>query len=91
MERVVYSMASIKTSISLQESLLGKVDALAQELDISRSRLFVLAAEEFIQRHKNRELLEAINTGYDDSSDPEEEMLHQKMRHKHRRLVEDSG
>jgi len=84
-------MASIKTSISLQESLLGKVDALAQELDISRSRLFVLAAEEFIQRHKNRELLEAINTGYDASSDPEEEILHQKMRHKHRRLVEDSG
>jgi metal-responsive CopG/Arc/MetJ family transcriptional regulator len=81
-------MASIKTAISLQESLLGKVDALAQELDISRSRLFVLAAEEFIQRHRNRELLEAINIAYDDSSDTEEEMLRQKMRHKHRRLVE---
>jgi len=81
-------MASIKTAISLQEALLDKVDVLAQELDISRSRLFVLAAEEFIQRHKNRELLEAINIAYDDSPDPEEEMLHQKMRHKHRRLVE---
>ena len=81
-------MASIKTAISLQESLLGKVDALAQELDISRSRLFVLAAEEFIQRHKNRELLEAVNIAYDDSPDTEEEMLRQKMLHKHRRLVE---
>jgi len=81
-------MASIKTAISLQESLLDKVDALAQELDISRSRLFVLAAEEFIQRHKNQELLEAINIAYDDSPDPEEEMLHQKMRNRHRRLVE---
>lgn len=81
-------MASIKTAISLQESLLHKVDALAQELGISRSRLFVLATEEFIQRHKNQELLEAINIAYDDSSDPEEEMLRQKMRHKHRRLVE---
>ena len=81
-------MASIKTAISLQESLLDKVDALAQELDISRSRLFVLAAEEFIQRRENRELLEAINIAYDDSSDTEEEMLRQKMRHKHRRLVE---
>jgi len=84
-------MASTKTAISLQESLLGKVDALAKELDISRSRLFALAAEEFIRRHRNRQLLEAIDTGYDDSSDPEEEMLRQKMRHKHRRLVEDSG
>jgi metal-responsive CopG/Arc/MetJ family transcriptional regulator len=81
-------MASIKTAISLQESLLDKVDALAKELDISRSRLFVLAAEEFIQRHRNRELLEAINIAYDDSPDTEEEMLRQKMRHKHRRLVE---
>ena len=81
-------MASIKTAISLQESLLGKVDALAQELDISRSRLFVLAAEEFIQRHKNRELLEAVNIAYDDSPDTEEEMLRQNMLHKHRRLVE---
>ena len=81
-------MASIKTAISLQESLLGKVDALAQKLDISRSRLFALAAEEFIQRHENRELLEAINIAYDDSSDTEEETLRQKMLHKHRRLVE---
>ena len=48
----------------------------------------MLAAEEFIQRHENRELLEAINIAYDDSSDTEEEMLRQKMRHKHRRLVE---
>jgi metal-responsive CopG/Arc/MetJ family transcriptional regulator len=81
-------MASIKTEISLQKSLLDEVDGLAQELGISRSRLFALAAEEFIKRHRNREFLEAINIAYDESLDPEEEMLHQKMRHKHRQLVE---
>ena len=81
-------MASIKTAISLQKSLLEQVDTLARELDISRSRLFALAAEEFIQRYKNRELLEAINAAYDDFSDTEERIVRQKMRHQHRRLVE---
>ncbi len=81
-------MASIKTAISLQGSLLEQVDALARELDVSRSRLFALAAEEFIQRHKNQELLEAINAAYDDSPDEEEQAVLQKMRHQHRRLVE---
>ncbi len=81
-------MASIKTAISLQGSLLEQVDALARELDVSRSRLFAVAAEEFIQRHKNQELLEAINAAYDDSPDEEEHAVLQKMRHQHRRLVE---
>lgn len=84
----MYFMASIKTAISLQKPLLDKVDALAKELDLSRSRLFALAAEEFIQHHKNRELLEAINIAYDDFADPEEQIVHEKMRHKHRQLVE---
>ena len=81
-------MASIKTAISLQGSLLEQVDALARELDVSRSRLFALAAEEFIQRHKNQELLEAINAAYDDFPDPEEQAALRGMRRQHRRLME---
>lgn len=81
-------MASVKTAISLQQSLLEQVDVLAQELDISRSHLFALAAEEFVCRHRNRELLEAINTAYGDSPDSEELTLHREMRPRHRQLVE---
>ena len=81
-------MASVKTAISLQKSLLDQVDQLAQRLDISRSHLFALAAEEFIQRCRNQELLEAINAAYDDSSDLEELIVPQEMRRKHRELVE---
>ncbi len=76
-------MASVKTAISLQKSLLDQVDQLAQRLDISRSHLFVLAAEEFIQRRKNQELLAAINAAYDNSSDLEERIVPQEMRRKH--------
>jgi metal-responsive CopG/Arc/MetJ family transcriptional regulator len=81
-------MASIKTAISLQQPLFEQIDALAQELQISRSRLFVLAAEAFIQRHQNQKLLEAINDAYGDLPDSEEKLLRNKMRQQHRRMVE---
>ena len=80
-------MASVKTAISLQQSLFEQVDALAQELQISRSRLFVLAVEAFIQRYQNRKMLEAINEAYDDLPDPEERSLRDRRRQQHRRMV----
>jgi len=81
-------MANVKTAISLQRPLFEQVDALAQELQISRSRLFVLAVEAFIQRYQNRKLLEAINEAYDDLPDAEERALRDKMRQQHRQMVE---
>ena len=81
-------MSYVKTAISLQETLLQKIDALARELDVSRSRLFALAAEEFLQRYQNQKLLEAINAAYDDLPDPEEGTLHQQRRYRHRQLVD---
>lgn len=79
---------TVKTAISIQESLFEQVNALAHELEISRSRLFVLAVEEFIQRYQNRKLFKAINAAYDDLPDPEEQALRHKMRQQHRRLAE---
>lgn len=81
-------MAAIKTAISMQQSLFEEVDALAQELEISRSRLFVLAVEDFIQRHQNRQLLDAINDAYADFPDPDEQTLRRHTRRRHRQIVE---
>jgi metal-responsive CopG/Arc/MetJ family transcriptional regulator len=80
-------VAYVKTAISLQETLLEQIDSLARELDISRSRVFVLAAEEFVQRYQNQKLLELINAAYDDLPDPEEQVLHREMRFQHKKLV----
>ena len=80
-------MANVKTAISLQQSLFEQVDALAKEMQISRSRLFVLAVEAFIQRYQNRQLLAAINEAYDDLPDPEEKSLRPQMRQQHRQMV----
>jgi metal-responsive CopG/Arc/MetJ family transcriptional regulator len=79
---------NIKTAISLQKSLFDQVEILAHELKISRSRLFVLALEEFVQRHQNRQLLEQINLAYDDLPDPIEQEYLARMRSQHRQIVE---
>lgn len=80
-------MANIKTAISLQKSLFEKAEALARQLEISRSRLFALAVEEFIQRRHDQELLKAIDAAYEDLPDPEEQKLRRLRRQKHRKLV----
>ncbi len=81
-------MATIKTAISIQKSLFDQVDALAEELQVPRSQLFVLAVEEFIRRHQSQKLLEALNEAYADVSDEDEKSLRQGMRRQHRDLVE---
>ena len=81
-------MAHVKTAVSLREDLFEQVEALASEMKISRSRLFVLALEEFLQRHQSQQLLERINAAYDDAPDPSEQALRRRMRRQHRQIVE---
>jgi metal-responsive CopG/Arc/MetJ family transcriptional regulator len=82
-------MANIKTAISIEKPLFDEVEELAEELEVSRSHLFTLAAREFIQRHKNQKLLDAINAACKDSPDINEEKLRVQMKSKQRRLVKD--
>lgn len=81
-------MVNVKTAVSLQKSLFEQAEALADELHISRSRLFSLALEEFIHRSHNQQLLKKINAAYEDEADTKEQTLRQRMRRPHRRLVE---
>jgi len=82
-------MANVKTAISVDKPLFDEVDALAQEMEISRSYLFTLAVREFVQRHKSQKMLEAVNAAHDDVPDPAEESLQTRMRSKHHELVKD--
>ena len=82
-------MASIKTAISIDKPLFEQMEDLAHELNISRSRIFILVAHEFIQRHKNHKLLKAINDAYDDVPDLSEESLRTQMRSRHYEMVKD--
>ncbi len=67
-------MGNVKTAISLEHALLQQADALARDLEISRSRLFALALEDYINRHENKKLLERINAAYSDAPDEREKV-----------------
>ena len=81
-------MQNVKTAISLQKPLFDQAENLARKMKVSRSRLFVLALEDFLHRQQSRDLLTRINAAYADAPDPIEKALRRKARRQHRRLVE---
>lgn len=81
-------MSIIKTAISLQKSLFEQADLMAREMKVSRSRLFVMALEEYIRRYQNQVLLEKINQAYQDSPDKVETARLRGMKRQHRKVVE---
>jgi metal-responsive CopG/Arc/MetJ family transcriptional regulator len=82
-------MATVKTAVSLEEPLLKQADKLAREMNVSRSRLFALAVEEFIERQQNQALLAALNTAYGEPDEAEEQPYRRERRHYHFRLVQE--
>jgi DNA-binding transcriptional MocR family regulator len=80
--------ASGASAISLHKALFEQVEALAHEMHISRSRLFVLAVEDFIRRHESQRLLERLNAAYGEAPDAAEQALRRRMRRQHRHVVE---
>lgn len=81
---------TVKTAISMQQPLFDEVNALAGELKVSRSKLFVLAIEEFIKKNENKKLLAQINQAYTDSiADIDmDEQLTKAMKSKQRQMME---
>jgi antitoxin MazE6 len=80
-------MANMKTAISIEKSIFEQMDALAKKTKISRSRLFAIAAREFIERNKNIDLLKSLNSAYKNLT--ETEPIVTKMRSTHYNLVKD--
>ncbi|MFO8074040.1 MAG: CopG family transcriptional regulator [Polyangia bacterium] len=83
-------MASVKTAISVPREVFEQADLLAEELGISRSRVFALAVERLARLLENRRLLEEINAAHADGGrGAGEERIRDAMRDKHRSLVRD--
>jgi len=80
-------MPNIKTAISIDKPLFEEVEELAAALQVSRSRVFTLAAADFVQRHKTRKLLDAINAAHDTPPDAQERKLIRGMKSRQRRLL----
>ncbi len=80
---------TVKTAISLNDSLFAKVEDLTRELDISRSRLFAIAVQEFIERHETRRMFAALNEVYEDGPDEEDKAIQRGIQEYHRKLMKD--
>ena len=76
---------SVKTTISMQEELFKEVNKLAEKLHVSRSKLFVMAIQEFIKKEESHKLLSQINNAFNDYPDSEEIEIHSKMKTKQKR------
>lgn len=80
-------MASVKTAISLDEPLLERIDAIAHELSLPRSRVIALAAEEFLHRQDSARILRLLDEAYADGPTREERALAGARRAAQRRLL----
>jgi metal-responsive CopG/Arc/MetJ family transcriptional regulator len=81
-------MPGVKTAISLDEKLFDKVNKLANELHVSRSRLFTLAVKDYLQKQENQTLLAQLNDAYADHPDEEERKISSSMKSKHGKIME---
>lgn len=80
--------SSVKTAISLKQPLFDDVNDLACELKISRSKVFVLAVEDFIKKYENKKMLSKINEAFSDSPNEEEIENNNLMKSKQRKILE---
>ena len=81
-------MFAVKTVISVEGGLFRQAQALARRLKVSPSRLFATAMEEFIERRRNQELLNAINAACEAGEEPNDEKVRRSLWRQHRRLVQ---
>ncbi len=81
-------MPAVKTAISLDEDLFLQVCKMAENLCISRSRLFTLAISDYLRRQESEFLLKELNETYGDEPDREQTALSEAMHKKNRQMIE---
>jgi len=78
----------MKTAISIDERLLRSADDSARSMGVSRSRLFSLAVNDFLQRRKQEQMLQCLNEVYADV-EPMEKSLLKRMKARTARTIQD--
>ncbi len=79
---------TIKTAISIDAELFEKAESMARTLHITRSGLFVLALKEYLRRHEDMEMYDALNDVYRDGPDTAERALNRRRKARHREVVD---
>lgn len=81
-------MPGVKTAISLDESLFNQVKQLANDMHVSRSKLFTLAVKDFLNKQENQKILAQLNAAYSDLPSEEETVISKAMQGKQRKIVD---
>jgi len=81
-------MPGVKTAISLDENLFKKVNEVAHELHVSRSKIFTLAVLDFLKKQENKTFLAQLNEAYEDQPTKEENKILKSMRKSHKKMSE---
>lgn len=67
----------MKTALSIPDDLFASADALAKRLGLSRSRLYASALQEFIAKHKSKNVTDRLNAVYASQDSSLDETLRQ--------------
>ena len=78
---------TMKTAVSVANQLLLEADHAAQEMGVSRSRLFSLALQSYLQDRRHAKILEQLNRVYCDEPDPAEKRTTRRMKTKFRSTI----
>jgi metal-responsive CopG/Arc/MetJ family transcriptional regulator len=78
---------TIKTAISIEESLYRQVQKMAEETGVSRSHVFAEAIRAYLRQRENRMLLEELNAAYAEPPSALEKRLQRAWRRRHRRKL----
>lgn len=80
----------MKTAISIPDEIFKEIEKFAKEHNYSRSEVFAVAAREFIEKLKSRQLLELLNKVYEDIETPEDAALRKKaIRHYAKKVLKE--
>ena len=77
----------MKTAISIPDDLFKTVEELAEELHLSRSQVFADAVKEYIEKQRNKQILDAINKAYASPETKQEAKTRRLSVARHARLL----
>ena len=79
----------MKTAISLDDDLLQEADKTAQQMGLSRSRLFALALRDYLRRKQQEQLVEQLNRVYAGKPDLAEKRIVRRIKDKFRATIKE--
>ena len=80
-------MTSVKIAVSIPQELFDRAETEAGTLQVSRSKLFANAMEEYLYQQENRRICEEIDAAYGEP-DPEEKAFLETSRRAYARVLE---